>query len=349
MRIKFLIVLLLLSFAVSAQFFPSTSHVYRAPKTFAELTTMSLTRHGNPIIPYGKVWDLRQVHFPSVLVDPHNHNQLLKFYGGGSVLALNYSIGRATANVNDPYTWTEYASNPVLNATNYTGLSFVVGPDLVFWDEQTSKFYLYTQTYSDNNNYFEGLFFSTDGFTWTYYGAVLTPSGDETVCGGVGILHEGSTWYMYYTYRTASAVLPGIRLATSTDRGLTWTKTGTQILSVGASYDNSHIEGLQALHIGNKYVLNYGCSFLRSSDGLDEYCCALAYSDSPTGPFTKWSGNPFFTRSTSGLDNTQVSTATFCIVTDPWILYYQGTNNSGDYGMALWSMFAATLNAGANR
>ncbi len=315
-----------------------------APTTFAELEARSpsLVRYtGNPIIVHGpEAWKARQVHYPFVIIDPQDSTKLIMFYGGGSVLSSTFSLGRATAAKSNPYSWREYSGNPIIADYKYPGegLGYIIGPSDVWWNEDLSRFELLSQTWNTGlTTYWEGLYFSNDGFTWTYEGVALGPDGDEIALGNTAVIRETDIWYMYYCYRTASAILPGIRVATSTNHGLTWTKIG-QVLSTGApgSYDETYIEGLSAFKLGPDYVLNYGAA--KGSGFSIEYSGAYASSTSPTSGFVKSSINPFITKGTSGWDETQISTAVFCRVTTPWILYYQGTASTGDYNNALWDM-----------
>lgn len=347
---NFLIIYRLLIVLTLAFSLPSESQSvlvqHRQPVSFSDLEGMRLERYyGNPIITWtADTWKGRQVHFPIVIVDPSDPTKLIMFYGGGSVLLQNYAIGRATATVANPYSWSDYSGNPIIPFPT-SGNGPVVGPDDVWWNSGSSRFEMHACTYNPAlTSSWQGLYYSNDGFTWSYQGVALEPTGDETFLGNGSILRDGSTWYFYYTYRTASAVLPGIRVATSTDSGSTWTKNG-DVLSIGSpasSYDGKYIEGLQALKIGDTFCLNYGGS--SEISGLVTYSAAYASSASPTSGFVKSSVNPFFTKSVNGWDNTQISTAIFCTATTPWTLFYQGTNTAGAYDQAFWSMGVATLN-----
>lgn len=319
----------------------------KVPTTFAELESMTLTRYsGNPIITHvASTWKDRQVHYPIIIEDPFDSTKLIMFYGAGSITyGPYYYVGRATANKTNPYLWTEYSGNPIIDGGLDFGNGSVLGPSDVWWNAAETRFEMLLTTYSGNGTtpYWEGLYYSNNGFDWTYEGVALGATGDEITVGNTGIIRDGATWYLYYCYRTSTTILPGIRVASSTNQGATWTKHGN-VLTKGATgaYDDQYIEGLQAFKLGNTYVLNYGCS--KDASGTITYSGAYAASTNPLSGFVKSSINPFFSKSVSGWDSTQISTAVYCMATEPWLLFYQGTNSVGDYNMALWDMGIATL------
>lgn len=292
----------------------------------------------NPIIIHQAVtWKARQVHYPIQIDNPWQPDSLLIYYGGGDYTLNNFNIGMASAPKTNPLAWTEYASNPLLTFPTSGGLPQAVqavGPHLVYFDSDSNKVFIHATCFNTGaTSSWQGRWSSTDGKAFTYLGAVLQASGDETVLGDAGYLRDGNTWYCYYTYRTATTVLPGIRLATSTDC-VNWTKPGTQILSVGESYDSRYIEGCQALKRGNTFILLYSCyNGTTASNG--KWVSAIATSDSPNTAFTKYSGNPVLTASSNTPDANHVATS--YIYGD--YLFYQGTANTGDYNQALWDMF----------
>jgi hypothetical protein len=326
--------------AVAVAAAPSTAATYES----LEHSFLTIVRHDTPTIFSGRAWDGRQVHYPETIVDPANGAQLVQFYGGGSYLNNDYAIGRATASVADPYTWTEYAGNPLVGwGTAVHGQAPTVGPNYVFYSVSDGKYWMY---YTDYSNWSMYLATSPDGLSWTEYGQVLAPSGDESTSEVAGVIRDDDThWYMYYSYRTPPPLqqtLPGIRCATSAD-GKHWTKLPGDVIHVGppGSYDSTHIEGAQAFKIGATYVIMYSCF-----DGA-RYMSALASSASPTGGFLKSAWNPIFQPSeVSGhWDHEQESTAVITGIAGRDYLYYQGTNTPGDYNAAIWHMGVAALGA----
>ena len=343
---RLIIAFILLSFVANGQQgILGVSVTPPPPANFSEFEAMASTLtnrrySGNPIITYeAATWKARQVHFPFIIENPIHTDSLIMFYGGGSVLEGSlYRIGRAMASKANPFVWVEYASNPVFEPSDFVGIGTIVGVDDARWNPVESRFELFCCTYnSGQSSSWLGKYYSDDGFTFTYEGALIEPDGDETFLGNSGILRDGATWYCAYTYRTASATLPGIRIASSTDEGATWTKHG-DFLTLGSSgaYDDKYMEGVQFLKIGSDYVLNYGCA---KNGATIVFSGALASSTTALGTYTKSSINPYFTHSGSGWDETQVST----IVVFDRLVFYQGSASAGDYNLALWSMGIAQL------
>src|SRR6185436_6896853 len=100
--------------------------------------------------------------------------------------------------------------------------------DDAWWNPDENRFELICCTYISGQTYsWAGKYYSDDGFTFTYEGDLIGADGDEQFLGNCGILRDGATWYCAYTYRTVGGdVLPGVRIASSTDEGATWTKHG---------------------------------------------------------------------------------------------------------------------------
>jgi hypothetical protein len=318
-----------------------------APTNFAEFeayaaTVRSRETPGNPFIVYETgTWKARQVHFPYVIEDPFDNTKLIMLYGGGSVSeGSTYRIGRATATKANPYVWTEYASNPVIDPADIVEAGTIVGVDDAWWNPVEERFELSCCTYNEaQSTSWLGKYYSNDGFVFTYEGVQIGPTGDELYLGNSGILRDGATWYCAYTYRIAGpgGILPGIRIASSTDNGATWTKHGNFLtLGPAFAYDDLYMEGVQFLKVGSDYILNYGCA--QNNDGAVVFSGALAHSTTPLGTYTKSSINPYFEKSASGWDSTQVSTIVVFDVVEPWLLFWQGANGGGLYFNELWSM-----------
>jgi predicted GH43/DUF377 family glycosyl hydrolase len=320
-------------------------------KSYDDLTRIKFTRYsGNPIIPHSGIsgnWKEWQVQESFVFNDPNDASKLIMFYSGARPPDVQRAfIGRATAELSNPFVWTDYASNPILSPGSsfynevYIRLDSVVYVDGVYW--------LYSTGMSPNTTAKDGkpepgfnsiqLARSTDGvrFVW-YEEPILLPAGDERDVSQGAVLKEGYNWYMYYSYRTVSGqVLPGIRLATSLD-GLHWTRTGKQILScTPGMYDSHYYEFHQILKLERDYVLLSECF-----NGKN-WSVGAAYSTSPTEGWVKKS-TPLFERSRvqGTFDVHHVATPTIFDVGPRVMLFYQGGNNPDAYIMSNWDIGVA--------
>lgn len=176
----------------------------------AGTTGYTLTQYGsNPVIPAAsQPWHIAQTFDPHVIVDPLDATKLIWFFTGQAIVEGHESIGRGTSPVSDPLNFTDYASNPIISITNSLRVSSILVNgteiDLFVSDDTAQNMRLYVST--------------DDGFTFTEDAAspVLVPSGDENWVSQGDVFQEAGACTMYYSYRTASAVLPGIRYATST-------------------------------------------------------------------------------------------------------------------------------------
>ncbi len=288
----------------------------------------------NPIINYGGGgWKDFQLEEPIVIPDPDDASNLIMFYS--AVGAGKACIGRATAAVSDPTTWTEYASNPII-----CDISRRLDSVLLI----NGVYYLYS---SDNDNSTVDLFTSADGFTFVKHPSspVLTPAGqgrvDGDYVGQAAVLKDGDNWYMYYSYRNGAVVLPGVRYAISVD-GVAWTKGGAGDVfstgSVGMS-DSIYIEWHHAQKIGSTYLISY-----EGYNGAS-WSANIAYSANPISGWTKSAANPVFKKSgtVGSFDRYQVATPAFFLINSTWYLFYQGCGSPGNYILCNWAMGEAVL------
>ena len=81
----------------------------------AETTSRGPTK-AIKIISCGGGWKDGQVQEPCILVNPKDSGKLIMFYAGMSLGGGAGRIGKAWANVADPFTWHEDAANPFLKA-----------------------------------------------------------------------------------------------------------------------------------------------------------------------------------------------------------------------------------------
>jgi predicted GH43/DUF377 family glycosyl hydrolase len=307
---------------------------------------MDFTRSDdNPLITPTYAWEGINIGDFPIIEDTNNLKMYYSAFGftehGGIALATSPKTYPATS-------WTKQ------------GLVFAANETPGQWDsgclrlgnvlKVDSTYYLYYHANSEfipgpvwyggsGDNAF-GLATSTDGVTWTRNPSnpIFEHGGDEIgIEDPVVIRVDATHWYMYYNYRSWD-VLPGIRMATSSD-GITWARISVQnVLRTGGagSWDSTYIEHSQIYAIAGHYVLIYE-GFEGWPNG--PWSIGIAYSDSPTGPFTKYSGNPIFSCSgvSGAFDQYQVATPSLHYHAGVWYLFYQG-GAALNYGDSTWKM-----------
>jgi hypothetical protein len=324
-----------------------------------------LTRYsGNPIINYGGGgWKDSQVMTPIVFFDPTDATKLIMVFSSlaAPVNSGQISVGIATANTSDPYTWTECAANP-----------FIIGPGgLNNWADSAvvvgTTVYLYVSHIDWVSNNGLDLYVSTNftaanaqagTVTFTKTANVLLASGTETICYLTSVLREDvNHWYMTYVYRTSSVIENAVRTATSPD-GVTWTKQMTDILTIGppGSWNQTYFEPEILMKIGSTYVLPYGgynAPPYPDTGGHPDarWKFGMATSSSPTSGWSTSSTDPFFAGSeVAGTpDRYHVSTQGWIEVGGIWYMYYcasAGDPATTNFAYTHWSMCVATLSAG---
>ncbi len=301
----------------------------------------------NPILCHGESgWKESQINDPLIVRDVQNRDKLIMFFTGmAAPTALGkFSIGLATADLSNPFVWTENPSNPVLTPS-----------EKGHWDDWwvwatdchiiNNEYYLF---YIGVNHRFStykiGLAVSPDGFHWTRMNKgkpILIPTKDEIHVAYPSLIFENNMWYMFYQWRDNKGPA-GVRLATLAEGSAwnKWKKSKIPILSRGppGSFDDKYIEGQQILKIGSKYVLLY-----HAFNGV-HWTEGLAYNDTLNAPFIKYQKNPVFTRGpANSWDGMHVSTSYLYFINDHWYLFYQGTNSEGFYSYANWDMGMAEL------
>lgn len=252
----------------------------------------------------------------------------LRMYYTGHAEGATSGIGLATSPKTYPPTiWTRDPGNPIYQDGTFIRVGSMLKVD--------STYYMYYQYGTAGQEI--RLATSADGKSFTLVGTVLAPSGDETTVEDAAVVNIDAThWYMYYSYRTAGATLPGIRVATSAD-GESWSKVG-DILSIGAAgtWDDTYIEHHQIMYVYDHYVLVY-----EAYDGA-RWACGMAYGTDPIAAFTKFAGNPIITRSgiSGAFDEHQVATPFLFLHNDVWYLFFVGGDNAS-YGSAVWKISMA--------
>ena len=305
------------------------------------LGEMSFTREPrNPLMYATETWEGVEIGDYSVHDDVSN---FVMFYTGFRYDAVANGIGRATAPPEYPMTnWTKYGKVFEGNATPGQWDSGSVRLGSVFKDNGT--WYMYygaTPAIGFAGGPVKiGLATSTDELTWTRVGngnPVLVSSGDETNVEDPAVIRMSATsWYMYYSYRTAGDILPGIRVASSPD-GKTWTKIG-EVISRGTygSWDDTFIEHSNVYYVENHFVLLFEAY---GGSGSEPWQLGIAYSTTPTSGFVKYSGNPIFSPSheDGAFDEFHVDTPYLFNHDNDWYLFFGGADGY-IYSPSNWQM-----------
>lgn len=252
----------------------------------------------------GHDWQSQQVQEPCILPNPKQPGRLVMFYSG--VPAANRAIcyiGKAWADAADPFTWHEAPENPIFRpgaAGAWDGGSIRL--DCVLLVPEEDAYYIY---YSGTTGAVQdriGLAIcpvGTDGYTDITpaniyrYGnqPVLAPDpaepyGEEMVSQAAVWREWNATakhwdWFMIHSYRGKDGILPGLRLATSTD-GKHWTRHFNPADPRGmgqifVTEPNAYYEWHQLTKIGSTYVL---CMEVGPNRG-ERWRPVLAVSDRP--------------------------------------------------------------------
>lgn len=220
----------------------------------------------------GGGWKDGQVNEPCILVNPKDKSKLIMFYSGMKLGGSAGAIGKAWANISEPFVWHEDAANPIL--TSDPNISFeasAIRLDAVLYNKTSDEYWIY-YTGSNFKTHADAIGLATcpagrDGYSQVATAnikrhdrnPILSPQGqgreDETYVSQGAVFREKSSWYSFYSYRTSNAVLPGIRLATSPD-GKRWTKIpGADLLN--AAPESVYLEWHQIYKIGKRYMMFY--------------------------------------------------------------------------------------------
>jgi beta-xylosidase len=167
---------------------------------------------------------------------------------------------------------------------------------------------------------------SSDGLQWQERGTVLTASSsgfDSAEVIAPSVLYDNGVYYLYYESDDASQIgQRRVGVATSTSPIGPFTKNGV-VLDYSGGWEGT-IVGTPAIaksSINNKYYLFYH-GYSSGSDRI-----GVAYSTSPTGPFTKEPNNPILDIGPSGSwDDNKVapSSAYFDGASNTMIVFYEG-------------------------
>jgi hypothetical protein len=305
------------------------------------------------IINYGGGgWKNGQVQEPCILINPKDAGKLIMFYAGMQHGGSKGCHGKAWANVSDPFTWHEDTNNPLLRSDpTISSEGGNLRIDTVIYNEALDEYWIY---YTGGNKviHLATCPVGKDGYNEMVTAnikrhednPILTPNGqgrdDESNVSQAAVFRENSLWYMFYSYRGENGVLPGIRLATSSD-GKKWTKTTDPDL-LTAMPEQRYIEWHQVYKIGNRYVM-----FYEGYNGGTRWGADVATSLNLTKDWKKSSVNLFDqTKWANYSDDTMFHVATPAIynINNKWHMYFQAASKSGHPGgytrqnWALWGI-----------
>jgi hypothetical protein len=298
----------------------------------------------------GGGWKDGQVQEPCILANPKNPRRLIMFYAGMTLGGREGALAKAWADVADPFTWHEDPHNPILLGKSgdllrdpgFTRL------DSVVYHEASDEYWIY---YTGNSATAprEAIGLATcpagkDGYSEVvkarikpYAGRpILSPKSpgrsDENCVSQGAVFRENGRWYLFYSYRTASETLPGIRLATSAD-GRHWTKVpGPDLLT--AAPEQRYIEWHQVRKIGDRYLLLW-----EGYRGGTRWGAAVATSSCLTGGWKKLPVGLIDQTRWPGYSDALYHVATPAIyrIGGKWYLFFQGAHLGGEYGWQHWT------------
>lgn len=305
-----------------------------------------------PIIRFGGGgWKDGQVNEPIILVNPKDATKLVMFYSGMKLGGRDGAIGKAWANVTEPMVWHEDEANPLLTGDpNIPFEAKGIRLDAVLYRSELDEYWLY-YTGASANKHVTAIGLATCAAGDDGYSAItpanlrrhagnpiLSPGGqgrnDESHVSQGAVLREGDRWYSLYSYRTKEQILPGVRLATSSD-GKEWIKTpGPDLLT--AAPEQKYIEWHQVQKIGDRYVM-----FFEGYNGGTRWGADVAVSTSLT---SGWQKLPLDlidqTRRPNYADDAMFHVATPAVyrIDGRWRLYFQAAPQ-GYYINQHWTLW----------
>lgn len=228
-------------------------------------------------------WESQQVEEPCILPNPKDSTRLLMFYSG--VPAANKAVcavGKAWALKSDPFSWHQDEANPIFTAGKAGWDAGCIRLDSVLYIPEEDAYYIYYSATRDVGGTHDHIGLAIcpagrDGYSDVTPTAiqrvgtapVLSPEAaepySEVMASQAAVFREWDAaarrwnWCMYYSYRGKDGILPGIRLATSTD-GKHWQRHFNRADPRGmgqifASTPEAYYEWHQVAKIGDSYVL----------------------------------------------------------------------------------------------
>ncbi len=314
-------------------------------------------------------WMSQQIEEPCILPNPKVPGRLIMFYGAvPSSNRVFAAIGKAWADTSNPFRWHQDEANPIFQPAKSKEAwdATTIRLDTVLYIPEEDSYYIYYSGSKGNVQDRIGLAIcpaGSDGYSGvteaaiTRYGSapVLAPENavpfHEEMASQAAVMREWNAaekrwnWFMYYSYRGKDGVLPGIRLATSTD-GKTWTRHFSTedprgMGQIFQSTPNAYYEWHQILKIGDTYVLSIEV-------GVDHgvrWRPGLAVSKDPTKGWIQLDLDTVLQTTWTGLyeDRTlyHVATPALYMIDGKWYLFAQACGRPGNdnYIDGAWEMW----------
>jgi hypothetical protein len=285
------------------------------------------------------------------------------FYAGGNGASVQLGL-LTTPAASYPYGWTRYSTSPVLPCNTQPGIDNVVisQPYLVHMQDGSWRLY-----YCGWNGAGQGTVgcvatATAGGFpgTWTKSPSnPIYPKGSPGAWDADGIRvvavlppwESGlSDWRAITAGYNAAADLWKVGHARSSD-GLAWTRDASPMLSptgtIGTGWESGYVYPFACLKDGSQWILVYGGT--NAQAGLDGMGGPGVYWDmgyatgpDPSGPWTRYSGNPIFTHYGTGWEKMAATLCSF--VQDPsgrLDAWYIGSGTDINAGFNIGRAYAA--------
>lgn len=304
---------------------------------------------------------------PCILPNPKDPTRLVMFYSGVPEKEQHRCyVGKAWALRSDPFTWHQDAANPVFGPGKDGWDSGSMRLDAVLYIPEEDAYYMYysaTHAITQDRIGLAVCPAGADGYSdireanirRVGTGPVLAPEEgrpfEESMVSQAAVLREWDAgarrwnWFMYYSYRGANGILPGIRLATSSD-GKEWKRrfNGKDPRRMGHVFDstpNAFYEWHQVFKLGATYVLSMEVGPERGK----QWRTVVAVSHRPDEGWVQLDLDTVLQSQWEGLYSDgkifHVATPAFHRIDGRWYLYAQACPlpPDGNYISGLWDIW----------
>ncbi len=313
-------------------------------------------------------WMSQQIEEPCILPNPKVPGRLIMLCSAvASSNRVVAAIGKAWADTHAPFRWHQDKANPVFGPAGHGWDSTTIRLDAVLYLPEEDAYYIYYSGSSGTIQDRIGLAIcpaGADGYSdlkpanITRYGQepVLAPEPaapfHEEMASQAAVLREWNPtahrwdWHMYYSYRGKDGILPGIRLATSSD-GKHWTRHFNPddprgMGQIFPSTPGAYYEWHQVFKVGGTYVL---CMEVGVDRGA-RWRPVLAVSTNPVRGWSQLDLDTMLQTKWEGLyeDRTlyHVATPALYQIEGKWYLFAQacGRPRNDNYIDGAWEMWA---------